>query len=648
MAWAIRCVPCPATSLLGQEKPQRGNHEAQTSDERSKVGLETATTTADGRDVFPRSPEDWQDWVSAGRTRNHVLGDPILDWLHLYGHQHRLLRDDELPGYDPRCDFTQFIFRQGSAFEAAVVAHLRGLTPVVSVADGPEDIRSLQKARETFARMQEGAPVIHQGVLFDAETRTYGAPDLLVRADELLRLFPGLFGDEEARIVAPDLPQSWHYRVVDIKFTTLHLTSGGQLANSGSSPAYRAQLFNYNRALGRLQGFRPPCSYLLGRSWEQTVAGISTRGAGCMERLAPIPQDYTFRNGPSLAQLVDEATDWVRRARREGGSWQLFPRPTVPELWPDMGNQEDGPWHRAKQGLAEQLGELTSLWQVGVEKRRKAHQAGIYDWRQPECVPQAIGVTGPVYQPTLHAVLDVNRSSEGPPVRPARVQTERDNWWPVPALEFYVDFETVTDVGDDFSRIPLRGGQAMIFMIGCGHVEGGQWRFRSFTASSLTEPAEAESIDAWLQHMAEVKARLDPHGPPPRLMHWSHAESSSFENAYNSAANRHPQKTWPSFNWFDLLTQVVRAEPVVIKGTLNFGLKQVARAFHAHGLSQTNWEEGPIDGLGAMAGAWWCAEQAAQAECPLADIPLMQEIARYNEVDCRVMMEILQYLRANR
>ena len=47
--------------------------------------------------------------------------------------------------------------------------------------------------------MQNGEPVIYQGVLRDAESRTYGAPDLLVRSDELQRLFPGVLAEEEAR-----------------------------------------------------------------------------------------------------------------------------------------------------------------------------------------------------------------------------------------------------------------------------------------------------------------------------------------------------------------------------------------------------------------------------------------------------------------
>ena len=31
----------------------------------------------------------------------------------------------------------------------------------------------------------------------------------------------------------------------------------------------------------------------------------------------------------------------------------------------------------------------------------------------------------------------------------------------------------------------------------------------------------------------------------------------------------------------------------------------------------------------------------------MTNLPIMEEIARYNEVDCKVMMEIIQYLRTN-
>ena len=61
------------------------------------------------------------DWVSASATRNFCQQDPLLDWLDRLGSLHGFVRDDELRGYDPRTDFTQFIFDRAQAFEKRVV-----------------------------------------------------------------------------------------------------------------------------------------------------------------------------------------------------------------------------------------------------------------------------------------------------------------------------------------------------------------------------------------------------------------------------------------------------------------------------------------------------------------------------------------------
>jgi predicted RecB family nuclease len=100
--------------------------------------------------------------------------------------------------------------------------------------------------------------------------------------------------------------------------------------------------------------------------------------------------------------------------------------------------------------------------------------------------------------------------------------------------------------------------------------------------------------------------------------------------------------------WVDLLGEVVKAEPVTAKGAFGFGLKALAKAFHAHGLIETNWSDGPTDGLGAMTGAWWCDHEARRRGVPMAHLDLMLELESYNEVDCRVMAEILDWLRKNR
>ena len=458
--------------------------------------------------------------------------------------------------------------------------------------------------------------------------------------------------------------------MVDTKFSTLHLNAAGtEVSNGGSGPAYKAQLYIYNRMLGRLQGFEPPESYLLGRRWERTSKGVKHRCDNAMDKLGPVRQNGTVTNKVLLADAVEEALRWVHRVREEGKDWELLPKPSVPELYPNMKNDDNGDmmldsgydefepgvepdmsshhWVAVKKWLAGELKELTQLWMVGVRGREKAHEKGIYRWDAPNLTTEAVGVTGAQTAATLQQLLAVN-TGNGLPISPLRIENTRAEWHATPAVEFYVDFEYCGDLNDDFSKLPEMGGQPLIFMIGCGHVEQGEWQFKSLVTNNLSEMEEIRIIQEWLDHMNAVRDRLDPTNDKPRIFHWSSAEVSVLEKSHNSAWQRHKEPDdRPELGWYDFLAKVMRREPVVVRGALGFGLKAVANAMHSHGLIQTNWADSPMDGLGAMVGAWRCDDEARKMGVPMANLPLMEEIARYNEVDCKVMMEIVQYMRIN-
>ena len=601
------------------------------------------TRDSRGQPAIPTTDEEWDDWVSASATRNHALDDPLLDWLNRHGAANGFERDKT----DERTDFLTFIFRKGAEFERAVVDHLRGLAEVRTILeeDAPyEARRDPAVAEATWEAMVEGVPIVYQGVLRDAETRTHGAPDLLVRSDVLAELFPASLSAGSAAVAAPDLDiGERHYRVVDIKYSTLHLAAGGELGNSGSTPAYKVQVFIYNRALGRLQGSLPPEAFVLGRGWTQKRQGETTRVDNCMDRLAPVANDDASSTRGPLAVQAELAVDWIRRMRREGHSWCVLPEPSVEELRPNA-TGDAGPWASAVRRIVAEGEDLTRLWQVGVGKRRKANARGLTRWTDPRVTPTEVGVAGHTTEPKLRALLEVNRDTGGPPVHPARVSAARAEWITEADIEFYVDFETVGDLDDDFSRIPARGGQPLIFTIGCGHIEDGGWRFACFTTDWLTESDEAAVIDAWFAHMATVRDRLAL-GTDPKVIHWSPHETGSLKDAYHAAVKRHPEKDWPHPNWFDFLTRVVREEPVVVRGAHSFGLKAVTNAMFDLGLVETRWEEGPADGRGAMVGAWWCQHKAERTSRRLTDLDLMREIRSYNEVDCKAMMEFVRYLR---
>lgn len=613
------------------------------------MGLSAAFHRDDGTRDEAGVDSAWPDWVAASKTYNFCADDPLIDWLDAHGRAHGFVSDSERESYDERTDFRKFIFARGAEFEQVVCAYLGGRHHLVNIRSTPEDTRSRAAVEATWDAMCQRVEIIAQGVLWNPENRTYGAPDLLVRSDVLRRLFPADISEESACVPAGDLSLgACHYRVVDIKFTTLDLLKD---SHAGSDHLkYMVQLWLYNEALGRMQGFTPPASFLLGRRWKTS----KERGLSAVERLARVDHARELKGyGTDLRGYALSACDWVRRVRSTGAEWSVLPAPSVEELWPNLRRNEDQPWHLAKREIAHALEDLTVLPRVTPDKRAAAIASGISRWTDHRCSAASLGVTGEKNPVILDAVIHANLSSvDGPVVFPARVGANESLWREPVVPEFYVDFETVSDLDDDFSRFPEPNGEPMIFMIGCGHLSGPAdnrvWNFRVFTARSLALAEERRIIQEWLGHMAQVTAECGAGLDRARLFHWSPAETSSLTDAYNAAHVRQGRPDWPLLPWCDLLNRVVKEEPVTVRGAFGFGLKAVAKAMHAHGLIQTVWSDGPADGLGAMVGAWWCHREAKTRGVSLSDLDLMNEIASYNEVDCLVMADVLSFLRQHR
>lgn len=605
-------------------------------------GLHALTTRDDGGIDDPYTEAHWGEWVAAGATRQWCRRNELIDWLELYGIERGFTPDTMRAGYDERFDFQRWVAERGRRFEETVLDHLDAQLTLTRIGSERTDARSLQAAEETWRAMARGDGAIAQGVLRDPQSRMYGKVDLLLRSDVLARICADAFGPEDDPAdPAPALEGArWHYRVVDVKFTTLELLKDGTISTATELPTC-AQLWSYNAALGRLQGLTPPFAYIVGRGWRRG----KERGDVCWERLGRVARDGSIKGRDlTVADAVALAARWVRRVRAEGGAWEVLPRPTVPELWPNMRESGDGPWHAAKVEIARELAEITLLRTVNVGHRETAHAAGITRWDDPRVSAATLGLSGARDPLVLDAILRVHR--EGEPVQPARIAADEGRWRERAALELYVDFETVNDLDDDFATFPRRGGTPLIFQIGCGRHDDGIWTFEQFTARDLTVEAEGDMIDAWIAHLtALAQAAGLGSATDVRLFHWSAAETSFMDSDYSSARERHPERYWPELSWYDLLRNVVRAEPVVIRGSMGFGLKSVARALHALGHIATDWGEGLADGTGAMAGAWLSADEARRAGVRLADVPLMREIDRYNEIDCRVMAEVLDHLR---
>lgn len=597
--------------------------------------------------IYPNEelPDIDETWISATSTYNYMLKDPLLDWL-------KYNKKNIESHYKSCCDitledndnFTKYIMEQGKIFEQKIIKLVvKKFSPqrVKDFGDFPS-ARDPKSVDVTIQAMKSGYPIIHSGVLHNFIDKTFGIPDLLVRSDWINKLVENqVLSDEEESIPAVNFGTNWHYRIVDIKFTCLLLRADGtHILNSGSFPAYKSQLLIYNQALGLIQGYTPDKAYILGRRWKYTHNGENYSNNSCFDKLGVI--NYTTIDEKYI-QLTKNALEWIRECRSSAASnWNIFKYPLIrKELYPNMCNKYDYPWHQIKEKIAFDNKELTCLWMVGVKNRNIALDNNIYRYSDSRCTSSTLGIGGEKISPILNAIIKINKSSCKDLILPYYISNNYCNWQCPNTVEFFIDFETFNGVCTSIKHLPIANTLNMIFMIGVGYIvpDSHKWHFKSFTADLMTIHEEARICRDFYEFVQMICKRYNVKNPS--LFHWSQIESNMWMDSmdrYNILSD--------NWNWVDML-KIFKSEPITIKGCMSYGLKEVASTFNKHGFIQTKWDTKSIcsNGSSAMLFAYRAHKIAYEHKMSMVNTDIMKEIIKYNEVDVKVIYEIITFLR---
>jgi len=537
-------------------------------------------------DKLNKKCRESDSWVSASNIKNYLLNDPILDWLNI-----KKCKGSHVENK------LHILMEMGNKFESEVIQELYKLYPnkIVTILD---DFKNLSPESMNLTRnaIKNGIQIICQAPLYNHINRTFGVADLLIRSDYVNLIFKkGILCDDIMYHKANELDGNYHYVVIDIKWTTMQLCANGRtIRNNGRFPAYKGQLAIYNAALGQLQGFTPNEAYVLSKSWSLISTTNSEKGYSCFELLGVI--DYSGFDNEFISRTMD-AILWIRDVRTNGDKWNID-TPSRSELYPNMCNKFDVPHHSKKKEIAEKLGEHTQIWMVGVKNRNIAHNKNIFSWRDKKCTANTLGISGSKIGPIVDNIIKINRDNHGN-IIPLKIKDNRNDWHHLTPVDFYVDFESANGCFNN-TTIDIYNSKTinnLLFMIGVGFIENGNWNYVVFTADSLNFQDEMKIIDDFTKFIS-TKASVNPN-IMPKLYHWGHAERSML----NAANDRH-HKRWKhwitSIIWLDFC-QVFIDEPIVIKGAKKFNLKEIAKAMFNNGMIKSSWSNnGPIDGLDAM------------------------------------------------
>lgn len=586
----------------------------------------------------------WEDWIYVKDTRNYLLNDPFLDFVRLYPCQFIKKSESYKKLIEEQSHENKFLTYTSSAtnkFKNDIYVYLREKYGSQSVCDvsRTSDPQDKDNFISTVNAIKNSKPIILCGVLWDYSSECYGLADLIVRSDWVNKLCgKPVMSEYEINVTAPKLGEKchFHYRIITVSNTTLKFLSNGiNLSDTCYFPVYKGELFLLNKALSNIQGYDPQKSYMMGSRWKQ---GKNKYGESCFDRLGVV--DF-IKHDKKYAKICMDAIYWLRDLKKNGQFWEInkhpFPRK---ELYPNMNNKMDIPYTKIKRKIATDFNDITLLWHCGLNERNRAHKKGIYTWNDERLTSDIMGFKKGKRKIIIDSILNHRNSSDI--VKPRIIKNNNGNWQYKQKLELYVDFETTCNSISPVINLNKNSDRPFIFMIGVGYAdpETQIWKYKHFVVEQLHASNEYNICHQFAKFVTNLKRKYQ---TDPLLIHWGLAEQTSWIKAFCN--NFSKSKKWPDFYWFNLLN-LFHNEPITVKNCLTFGLKDIATHLHKHGLIQSIWDttSNCIDGLGAATGAY---EASQKKTTKFTETKTIQDIKKYNEVDCKVLYEIITYLRNN-
>jgi hypothetical protein len=625
-------------------------------------------------------------WVSASKTRNYLLNDPLIDYLEynkiyeseqlteFYGNnltntntntntsittkittrKRKLSFSNDSTDQIVPITFLDTLFNNGKQFETLIIDDIKKKFPsdIITILDISDynyitykNISDPIFFEMTKQAIKKGIPIIYQGVLHNTDNKSFGLPDLIVRSDYLNKLFdqPIELNDKILKSTK-QLP----YYIIDIKNSNMHLSANSDnvLNNIGTKP-FKGQIAVYHQIISNVQNHDTNKAFILASKWSRKQKDNIYICTNPFDRAGIL----NFSTTDSVyIKDANAAINWIQLIKQPNNKLNCLDT-NHDNLYPNMKNMTDGKYHKVKKFLADRNHEITNIWKCGIKNRTKAFAKGIKKWSDKQLNSSVLGINGKDSN-IINKMLDLNRSISDIIVIPEKINSTFNDWRDKNKLAFYLDFETVNESTfevKEWSETEINGFNSndLIFMIGIGYSINNEWYYKSFIVKNLTENEQKDIIHKMFNFIRKI---CDENGYSNTLYqdiniyHWSNFE----QTILTKLCTKH-NIILPIYKWTDIL-KIFHEEPILVKGALNFSLKSIGKALYDNKLIDVYWEDSDCkSGLDAMFQAYqiYSLPNSIELTKTIYDNEKMKIINRYNEVDCKIMWAILNYLRNN-
>jgi len=553
-------------------------------------------------------PRFTHEWVSPSKTRNAMINDYILDWLDIHGEAKGYIPDTKSDIYDPELDFSKYIMDQGKKFEEYIVKELREKFGKDFVEVTETD--NYKKTDTTISLMKNGTPIIYQGMVFNPTLKIYGTPDLIVRSDYLNNMVTTPVVSRYQ--YGCNFNDYWHYRIIDIKFHTLHLKSNfTTICNDDSVRAFKAQCYLYNRCLHYMQGFHSRKSYILGRGWSATKKSVEYVNNNPFNKLGVI--DYSNEDF-NICEDALLAAKWYLRVKTDGKNWEMLPTPSIPELYPNM-NIMSYKWKTVKNKIAKELEELTLIYSCGYYNRVYAHIQKLYKISDPKLTARSLDIVGKKNSDLVDGILEAYQEKQ-------KISVDMSNH----IKGFFVDIESISSIHNILDNSDTR-----VYMIGVGFFDSeNNWNYKNFLAKQLDEKSETDMFIQFKDYIDSFNISV--------IWHYN----STDKNELDKLAGRVDDKFMEKYEFKDIYNDLKEGK-IFIPGCLNFSLKNISKALGCSRYDESTIQSGSdsiIYGIRYY--------EKYRSSSSMDYVSYINNVIKYNEFDCLALSDVVRYISSSR
>jgi len=539
------------------------------------------------------------DMLNFNLLKNHILKDPIVDWFTIQGDKDVNYQKDVSSYY------RDYILKESGKYKEKLLHQIIQLSG--------EDVPIDTSHEVTMNMIKYGAPLIIRGKLYDMDLSLNVKCDIIIRYDLFKKLFP-LIDNLPFHL----LSKKRGYLLINICYSSLHFRMDLKtVANDGNSLYKKCSLYAFRECFTKITGERPPC-FLLGKEYYYKKTLLSKK-----EFIGYIQFDQ------QIIQSFMKAYQWIQTLKKDFKQMKLLPLPTHKELYPNM-NHKESDWENEKVKLANEIKEITLVWNITYDERCMFLDKGITCWDDPKLLLHLKQTKKKYIQERM---IHMNQQKDIL-IHPRKNISSELSHIINHTDALYFDIESFLSFDEKQSLFnededKIKGGEPVIGIIGFiyhGH-------YYDYTIEGFTNKEEKKIIQLFSDKLHQIMK-----GDCIYVYHWGHAEY----NYLKYIREKYPEIKLPEIKLINIL-DYFRTEPIIVQGVFKFGLKSIGSALYKNGLIKTTWGDND-NGLDSMIRfKEYCTSK--KENIPIKRYIEVKGIIDYNRIDCQVLYEIVELLR---